>query len=100
MSPPNVPSASASAPSSIEGDVGPAAVSAEVTEEEAAELLNVSRAFLVALLDEGRIPSNGTGTQRRVPAAALIAYRAEDRKTRDDALRALTEEAERLGLGY
>lgn len=69
----------------------------ELTTKEAADILHVSRQFLVRLLDRGEIPYHRTGTHRRISVEDLLAYRerrAENRKAKLDELTRLSEEVE------
>lgn len=71
----------------------------ELTTEEAGELINVSRQYLVGLLDEGRIPFTKTGRHRRLRIDDVIAFKEKRDAERTKDLRALSQLTQELG-GY
>ena len=73
-------------------------VHAELTTQQAADLLNVSRRHLVQLLDEEKIAHRKIGTHRRVRAEDVLAYRRKAERARREALDELTKLDEKLGL--
>jgi excisionase family DNA binding protein len=70
----------------------------EFTTIEAAELLNVSHAYLLRLLEDGELPSHGQDELRRVPAADLLAYKEEYEARQQAAVDMLAGDSPAMGL--
>lgn len=73
-------------------------VGKELTTQEAADILNVSRPYLVKLLEQGEIPFMKTGTHRRIRFSDLMEYKQCRDAERKRGLAELAELSEELGL--
>jgi excisionase family DNA binding protein len=74
-------------------------VGRELTTQQAADLLQVSRQYLVRLLDEKRIPFAKTGKHRRLRIEDVLSFKQTRDRDRRAGMRSLTRLTEELG-GY
>lgn len=75
-------------------------IHAELTTQEAANLLNVSRPYLVRLLEERKIPYHKIGRHRRVLFRDLLIYKEKSKNKSRKARKELIEQAQDYDLGY
>ncbi|HYH83135.1 MAG TPA: helix-turn-helix domain-containing protein [Longimicrobium sp.] len=75
-------------------------VEVEVSTQRAADLLNVSRPYLVRLLEKGELPFRMVGSHRRIRLADVLDYRARLDAAAEEAYAELVAQAQELGMGY
>jgi excisionase family DNA binding protein len=73
-------------------------VETEITTVQAASILNVSRPFLIGMIDKGILPARMVGNQRRLPLKDVLAYKADNRAKRRAVLSELVALDQELGL--
>ena len=74
------------------------AAAQEMTTQQAAHFLGVSRQYLVRLLDEGKIPFHRTGTHRRIYLQDMITFRRERDRLRHEAIEQMARDAVAAGI--
>lgn len=71
---------------------------AELTTVEAATVLNISRPFLIKLLEEGKIPYRKVGKHRRMSMEDILAFKSKSDYKRELVLDELATQAQELGM--
>lgn len=73
-------------------------IEAEVTTQQAADLLNVSRPYLVGMIEKGTLPARMVGNQRRLPLKDVLAYKADIKAKAYEAMKEIAAIDQELGL--
>jgi excisionase family DNA binding protein len=75
-------------------------IQAELTTQEAANLLNISRPHLIKLIDRGDLPCRKVGKHRRILSTDLVIYKQQKYQQRASALDELAALSQELDMGY
>ena len=75
-------------------------LNAEISTQQAADMLNVSRPHVVKLLETGEISFRRVGAHRRIALKDLVAYEKRLKENRKEQLRLLAKEAQELNMDY
>ncbi len=73
-------------------------VEPEITTQQAANLLCISRPYLVGMIEKGELPARMVGNQRRLPLKDVLAYRLENQAKRKEALAEMAALSQEMGL--
>jgi len=73
-------------------------VAAELSTEEAADLLNVSRPYVIKLIEAGELPHRRVGTHRRIPLRDVLEFKRKYQEQARAALSKLVDDAQDLGI--
>jgi len=73
-------------------------IHAELTTQEAANLLNVSRPYLIKLLEEGKLPFHYVGSHRRLFFEDVMAYKDESFRRSQEAMAEIVRLSQEMGL--
>ncbi len=72
----------------------------EISTQQAADMLNVSRPHIVKLLEDGIIPYKKVGSHRRIQLKDLMKYERVLQEAREKQMAFLAKQAQALNLGY
>ena len=75
-------------------------IHAELTTQQAADLIGISRPYLIKLLEDREIKYHMVGTHRRIYFQDLKNYMVKNKQAREEALNELAEKAQDLDMGY
>jgi len=75
-------------------------VHAQLTTQQAANLLGVSRPYIIKLLDEKLLPHTKVNRHRRIVLKDLLDYKRKIHTDRQKVLEELAAEGQSLGIGY
>lgn len=72
----------------------------ELTTQQAADILNVSRPFVVKLLKNKKLRYRKIGSHRRLQLRDVLLYKNKMQQESEEAMQALADQAQELDLGY